>query len=68
MGYGKLWKVPKSTLESLIANADSQNYCKIEVWSDSSDEISDCALWLKMATGWTDFLPPYEAEDPNPPT
>lgn len=68
MGYGKLWKVPTSTLQSLIANADSQGNCKIEVWSDTADSISSCELWLKLATAWSDKLPPEQAEDPNTPT
>ena len=59
MGYGKQWKVSKSDLESLIANADSNNDCFIEVWNDSDDVIEDSGtqLWLKLSTGWVDEHP-----------
>lgn len=41
IGYGKQWKVSKSDLESLIANADSNDNCFIEVWNDSDDVIEN---------------------------
>lgn len=56
MGYGKCWKVPVSKLESLIANADEEDICLIEVWHDTSDKIEDCELWLSLATGWEDRI------------
>ena len=59
MGYGKQWKVSKATLESLIANADSNDICFIEVWNDTDDVIenSGTELWLKLSTGWSDEHP-----------
>ena len=59
MGYGKQWKVPKSDLESLIANADSNDNCFIEVWNDNDDVIENLGtqLWLKLSGGWSDQLP-----------
>ncbi len=68
MGYGKCWKVPKSDLEDLIANADEQNNCFIEVWNDSTNVIenSGTKLWLKQSTGWDDNFPPESnPEDPT---
>ena len=59
MGYGKRWKVSKSKLEELIANADSSDNCFIEVWNSTANTIEDTGteLWLDLAVGWNDDLP-----------
>lgn len=54
MAYAKAWKVHTSKLEDLIDSADTEGYCMIEVYSDSSDSISSCDLWMKMSSGWVD--------------
>ncbi|NQU05681.1 MAG: hypothetical protein HQ568_06275 [Calditrichaeota bacterium] len=62
MGYGKKWKVAKSSLELLIANADGKDDCFIEIWNSATNVIEDSGteLWLKQAGGWDDDIP----EDP----
>ncbi len=65
MGYGKCWKVPISDLESLIANADEQDICLIEVWHNTSDKIEDCELWLQLASGWTNDFDEGPPENPT---
>ena len=59
MGYGKQWKVAKSTLETLIENADGNGDCFIEIWNSSTNVIEDSGteLWLKLASGWDDDFP-----------
>ncbi|MCF7810605.1 hypothetical protein K9N50_06420 [bacterium] len=59
MRYGKQWKVSKSTLETLILNADESDDCFIEVWNPNSNVIEDTStkLWLKLASGWYDDFP-----------
>ncbi len=58
MGYGKKWKVPKSTLKDLINNADSEGNCSIEIWNSSVNVIEDTGteLWLKLADAWSDYI------------
>jgi len=59
MGYGKKWKVHKSTLQDLIDNADSNGDCSIEIWNPDKNVIEDTGteLWLKLALGWNDQIP-----------
>ena len=54
MGYGKAWEVRESILTDLIANADKKGNCRIQVWSEASDNINDCRLCLRVLLGWVD--------------
>jgi len=67
MASAKCWKVSTSLLELLIAAADSQGNCYIEVYAASSDKIDDCELYLKTGTTtWQDSIPIDPPDIPPP--
>lgn len=67
MAYAKQWKLTASQVQSLYNSADSQGYCYVEVYSDSSDKLVDGELWLKLSAGWADLLPVVPPVVPMPP-
>ena len=65
MSYGKKWKVPVAELESLIANADTNGKCYIEVWSEGSSDIADSELYFLLSSGWNNTFPSDIPDDPD---
>ena len=58
-GAGRAWRVSVAALNLLRANHDSNNTCRVEVWTSNTRPPlpSNLELWLFLQTGWCDSIP-----------